>query len=383
MLLIGCNEPTSPSILSSISSAPAQTPLESSDPLPNISKTTIPAQTISETPAPQGLETIASTPKSQAVHLFLSPVPKLGETGELTIKWTRYTDYLDYGQPRAGLAHARAWVEFGWTDIHGSFSEAKKTQQVPASEVVVNGDSTWEGKAGSQFEFKCKIKFPREGIWVVSGIFTGEGWSSTESGFICVALADGMAMDYYGKDFKSGPLAYLSYFTYGGVNYPLEVLLTEDRPVLMDLDIDKAPKVGEEAIITCTINSLYDVDDFKTQISFDHRTADTIQVQIPGDDFLVDGNLRWQGDLKKGSPITLRATIKFPEEGDWNIGIRGNSLEREKQLKDGYGNVMRVSIAADRGCFGWPDRPTPAGGFKYVPVYPRVKPPPPYSSSSK
>jgi hypothetical protein len=34
----------------------------------------------------------------------------------------------------------------------------------------------------------------------------------------------------------------------------------------MELDVDKAPRVGENVTVTCAINSLHDVADYKAQI---------------------------------------------------------------------------------------------------------------------
>jgi hypothetical protein len=332
---------------------------------------TTPASSISDTP-----EVYTYTKKSRVIRISLSGVPKPGETADLTVNIDT-SEAGGFGQPKEGLAKASAQVGFGWTNIHGSYSEAEHGQAIPPDEVVVSGNSTWQGDALEKalHTFTCKIRFPREGIWTISGTFAADGWTRLEGADpIYVAVADGTAMFYYSKDFKSGPLAYLSCFPYGGVsNYPLEVLLTEDNPVRMKLDISRAPRVGEEAVMTCTVNSLHAVNNFKVTPFFDRRTADTIYYHMPGDDLIRNGALSWYGDLKPGVPLVLSAALKFPQEGEWRIQITGKSLPPGRVYIDGgYQDYLDITINNTRSYYGWPDRPEPQGGYKYIystPVY--------------
>jgi hypothetical protein len=71
---------------------------------------------------------------SEGMTLSLSPVPKLGETAELTFYPTAM-----YIEDPEGLAKAQVWVEFYYANTRGSYSEAKYAVPIPLEEVLVSG----------------------------------------------------------------------------------------------------------------------------------------------------------------------------------------------------------------------------------------------------
>jgi len=79
-------------------------------------------------------------------------------------------------------AKASARLGFGWANIRGSYAEAEHGQAIPPDEVVISGNATWQGDALEKgvHTFTCKIRFPREGIWTIGGVFTANGWTSLE-----------------------------------------------------------------------------------------------------------------------------------------------------------------------------------------------------------
>ena len=124
------------------------------------------------------------------------------------------------------------------------------------------------------------------------------------------------------------------------------------NPVIQELDISKAPTVGEETILTCNIYSLYDVSDFSTQITFRKRTVGNKTRKVSGDNLLVDGVLNWTGNVSKDVPSQFSATIKFPEEGDWQIHVQGNYPTSEKYA---FSDEMHLHVSHDLSYFGWKD----------------------------
>ncbi len=53
-------------------------------------------------------------------------------------------------------------------------------------------------------------------------------------------------------------------------------------------------------------------------VNFDAENA-TARIILPNGFELVDGDLEWQGDIIRGTPVTIKATIRAIKTGDWNI----------------------------------------------------------------
>lgn len=102
----------------------------------------------------------------------------MGETAELTFTVRIQTlDIGTLGVSESSLKKSRAWVDFYRTNIQGSYSEAKHTVLIPLKEVVVSGETTWEGNAlFGYIELHSRIQLPQEGLWKIEGCFSGEGW---------------------------------------------------------------------------------------------------------------------------------------------------------------------------------------------------------------
>jgi hypothetical protein len=296
------------------------------------------------------------------ISLSLSPAPKLGETAELTYIVNIRDDALGYfGQ---SLANAKAWIDFEWTNIQGSYTEAKHSIQIPLSETAVSGNMTWQGNALANRNFKaidCQIRLPREGVWKINShlsVFSGNTWKQIHSGGLQVGVAEGTATIITGsREFYSSQLGYMGNYPYG--NVPDRVLNETSDPILLVLDISKAPKVGEEAILTCRITSLHDVSDLPTKIDFSKWQQATKRTPIPGTDLLVKGDLDWRGSLKSGQPVEFSATIKFPEEGDWLVHGQGNILTTNIG-NNAFSDEIRMTFTGDRGSYGWKTYPQPS-----------------------
>ncbi len=304
------------------------------------------------------LTTIPITQTTQASYsagLFIKPVPKIGETTELTFSFQIFDP--DYVEINKGLEDSQAWIEFWWTNPWGSYLEAKQAVRIPVEEVVISGDTTWEGnyKEKGHLELHCIVQLPREGIWRIEGYFTGEGWKKPICGYREVVVSKDIAAQLNSDELKSSPLAYLTNFDYGFLkdSRKLDYLTEDTRPESIELDISKAPKVREEVTLTCTVASLHDVANWSMQIDFYRRLADNSLVKVQGTELLVKGELQWQGDLKQTEPTVFSTTIKFPEDGDWEIDVNGNSLQSIENQKAGAADYFQITISSAISYYGW------------------------------
>jgi len=309
----------------------------------------IPSANITNSTPPTSITPPEPTKGPYYFQLKLSPVPDLVHPGELTVTLNVH----QMGQWE-GLKHSRIYLEFYWTNIHGSYREAGRAELVPVEEVLVSGKSTWEGDAFNipSITTRSQIVLPREGVWKIRAILKGEGVGTSRD--IKVAVADGTSAIMRTKEFESGPLAYLGYFSYGAMGEPV---LDELQTFIIGLDISKAPNVGEEVTITYYIESSIEIADFFTEYQIYKRTGGLVPVPI--ETIYSGGELTWNGTLKPGERVTVKTIIKLPETGEWLISTYGNSQVNEKAHKYGYSSYVNVSITDTMNFFGWKPEPKP------------------------
>jgi hypothetical protein len=201
-------------------------------------------------------------------------------------------------------------------------------------------------------------------VWEITGYFTGEGKDPTASlgkqerpltDSLRIVVGKDAAAAWGSRELSTGPLSYLRNFSYGQTTGQADkpVLSETLYPIAPRLDISKAPRVGEETVLSCKIYSLDNVNDFSTQIIF-RKTIDGGRFEgISGDKLLVNGSLEWQGDLNKDQPRQFSSTIKFPEAGQWLIHVQGESPAVKKA---GIANEIRLTVGKNKSFFGWEKR---------------------------
>jgi hypothetical protein len=311
----------------------------------SISSMTSPATTFTES-SPPTTSIDTELPYRIDSILTISTAPKLGESADLTFT----VDVIKLDEqlhPKAGLAKSKAWIDFYWTNIHGSYSEAYSSVQIPLDEVEASSSLSWNGSYNKGFTLKGKFQLPKEGIWNIRGHFVGEGWSYGTGAEVEVAVADGTAAIMNSEGFKSSPIAYLGDFTYGRGGGPIIPDMT--YPLTLGLDISKAPRVGEEVILSCRVNSLIDVSDFSIQWSF-YKGKE----KVPEANLLTSKDLGWKTDIKKGEPVIFSTAIKFPTDGDWQIFAGGKSGTK---FITGAGDNLKFTITSTRSYFVWIETP--------------------------
>lgn len=251
------------------------------------------------------------------------------------------------------LMKSRVWIDVYRTNLKGSYSEAKYSVKVPIDEILVSGDTSWQGDAsGGGVELHCKINLKQEGLWKIVGSLSGTSWTLTR--YTKYVLLDGISSkyDYYNPDSKSGQLGYLADFNYGDYGHPsLDEVTT---PVIVEADISKAPKAGEEVTVTASIISLHDVPDFSAYFNFTNKSA---RQRIPALDIVVSGQTNWTGDLKANQVTKFSGNINLPHTGEWDILVIGNSLQNELNNKSGYAESIPITITPDKSFFGWAGHP--------------------------
>jgi hypothetical protein len=267
------------------------------------------------------------------------------------------TNDPEFYQTSPGTDNAQAWLEFWWTNTNGSYLEAKQAVQIPLSEVVISGDTTWQGnyKEKGHIELHCTIQLPKEGVWRIEGYFTGEGWKEPIYTYREFASSKNTAVMMHSNELKASSLAYLDNFNYGVLKdkRKIDYLSEQFDPVILELDISKAPKAGEEVTLTCTIASLHDVPDYSLAFTFYQRLPDNNLIQVPGSNLLVKGELQWHGNLKQAEPTVFTATIKFLEEGDFEIYAGGISPTNINNQKGEDADILDITIKSTTNFYGW------------------------------
>jgi len=118
-------------------------------------------------------------------------------------------------------------------------------------------------------------------------------------------------------------------------------------PISVDLEMEKAPRLEEAVTLTCTVKS----------IGYD-GPASTASIELPEGAVLVNGDLKWEGDLKADIPIQFTATIKFVKEGYWKIKAVANRVVNEYSIWGDMDSIF-LRVTEESGEFGWFDRDDP------------------------
>jgi hypothetical protein len=360
VFLISCNN-TSSSI--SVGTTSTTTFITSSSPSETASSSTTTTSSPTSTSPDTSSSTVVDLP-AITLQLTLSNAPKLGETAEMEFILQTNSHAIEDFPP--GLEKAHAWIEFYWTNINGSYSEAVRANSVPSGEVLISGELDWEGNYNIEqsLNLYSQIQLPREGIWQIKGFLSGEGWKNPREVFKFVAVADGTAAFLHMQELKSSPLAYLGNFTYGGfLDFPYfpyigyqQIFLNEFQKVWIEADISRLPLVDEQVTLTCSIISSKDIPDFSAEVKFRKE----MELFGPVSGVLVNGELKWSGDLKAYEPVQWSAVISFKEEGHWEIYLGGNSLENTQNHIGGVANNIEITIGSMKSYFGWPEPQPPS-----------------------
>lgn len=257
-----------------------------------------------------------------SLELKLDKAPRLNEP--VTLTCIRLTETRDAGK------HEKITLEFERVDPK-TYSVIK----VPAQDMLIGGNLNWEGDmAGEPLEFSATLKFHYEGNW---GIYA----RSTER------PQDGYAI-FLNVTEDSGPFGWPE--DYRPRTSPSPDNSTERSPITVELDIPKPPRLNEPVQLTWSLNSIRDVDGVIAKIEFWHLEG-TKGTNVPVEDMLIEGNLTWNGSLKKDSPLNFSATIKFPLEGDWDIRAHGDSYIEQQPINSTY--PLFLHIDKDKSRWGW------------------------------
>lgn len=271
---------------------------------------------------------------------------------ETSAKWEK----LNQGSKANTLTEAKAWLEVKWAGIDGSYSEARSYSNVPIEEILVSGETRWEGNARQHrtIDLSPEIRLPRDGVWLFQGYFSGRDWSERET--LCyeivIAVVDGVAVNYrYGLE--GSALSYLQWFDYGTSS---KVPVSESRPIHVELDISKLPRAGEEVVLTYRVSSpFFSIKDFYMRTLIVKKEDKPIT--IPSSDVLISGELNWTTDIAKGEVIERTAIIKLPETGEWVIQASG-SYPGQKSGLSGTTDDIKITINDEKSYYGWEERRT-------------------------
>jgi hypothetical protein len=207
--------------------------------------------------------------------------------------------------------------------------------KVPAQEVLVGGNLNWEGDiTGEPLDFSATLKFPYEGNWA---IYAQSTLDPMDKASIFLNIAEDSSSFGWPPDYRPH-------------TEPYPYSPTEYSPITVELDIPKPPRLNEPVQLTWSLNSIRDVDGVTGRVEFGHLEGIT-GANVPAEDMLIDGDLTWQGSLKKNDTLHFSATIKFPLEGDWAIRAHGDSYVEEQPINST--SPLFLHIDKDKSRWGW------------------------------
>jgi hypothetical protein len=213
--------------------------------------------------------------------------------------------------------------------------KTRHMSDVPLQEILVGSSLNWEGHmTGEPMQFSATIKFPYEGCWSINARSTKYYFDSS---MIVVQVAEDGSTFGCQKD----------YAPYVG-SYPDTP--SEQHPITVELDILKPPRLNEPFQITWGISTIRDIPEASGEVKFYHMEG-TEEVSVPAEEVLIEGDITWQGSLKKDSPLHFTATVKLPKEGDWRIHAIG--IDHAQLVPRNANFSLFLHTAKDKGRWGW------------------------------
>ena len=136
-------------------------------------------------------------------------------------------------------------------------------------------------------------------------------------------------------------------------------------PITVRLILSKAPKLGEPVDLTFIVSSILDAP------------GATATILLPDGAIVMDGDLEWVGDLGAKEPLTLRASMKFVDEGNWTIEAKAL---RELETGDVWGDAAYIYlyVTEEAGHVGFSTETPPRSSDQEAPTPPT---PPPVDAS--
>ncbi|MBN1191539.1 MAG: hypothetical protein JXA46_17415 [Dehalococcoidales bacterium] len=296
-------------------------------------------------------------------ELKISRAPAVGETAELTfvynrpyyspkpitktwLQFERYEPdvYYPLGKSQNEMDRkintlAKSDKDSGTYFYLSKAIENQPETKVDEKEVVASGETSWEGEAmkyGGRVELSSQVCFPEEGEWIITAIVGfGDGTHLSLGGNIRLTV---------GKD--SGEFGWPEDYSSHGF-----VEANPDLPLGICINTTRTPLLDEEMPLDITLYSIEDLE--KASFSLNFGKMEGYKSTYPSrGEIIVNSKGTWEGNIKKGLPIQLFYSIKFPEEGDWAISFltRASPDSREYPML-----TITIHIGKDKSWFGWPE----------------------------
>jgi len=281
------------------------------------------------------------------LELKLNKAPRLNEP--VTITCIRQTsDFVKPGQEKKvsdNIAFKKAASDNNTYDltyekitlqIERLDLKTRSLEDVPLKDVLVGNSLNWEADmSGEPLEFSATIKFPYEGCWNICARST---YNPRDSDCVAVQVTEDSSMSGCQKDYRPN------------TSHSFPITPGEQTPLAVDLDIPKPPRLDEPVQLTWSLNSIRDIDGVISEVKF-YRMEGTHRVRVPVENLLIEGDLTWKGAIKKDSPINFSATVRFPQEGDWEILAIADSYAEQQPINSA--SVLYLHIDKDKSRWGW------------------------------
>jgi hypothetical protein len=113
-----------------------------------------------------------------------------------------------------------------------------------------------------------------------------------------------------------------------------------NSPITVNLEISKAPRLNETAIIKLLIHSAVNADNTEGAI------------ELPDAAIKIEGDIYWKGNLAQGVNVELVSKIKFVKEGNWEIkGYAKHEINKENYWGDV--DYIYLNVTEASGSFGY------------------------------
>jgi hypothetical protein len=210
-------------------------------------------------------------------------------------------------------------------------------ENIPLQDLLASGSLNWEAPMkGQTMQFSAIIKFTHESCWIISARST---YSPGDSSTIIIQVTESGSTIGCREDYRPST----SYCTPGKPD--------EKLPVMALLDITKPPRLNEPVQVMLNVSTIRDIAEASSEFRI-YRMQGTDRVEVPLDKITVSGNLTWKGAIKKDMPFQLAATVKFPDEGDWEFHARiKDPISKSSQHSS---SVLYFHVGKDNSRWGWP-----------------------------
>lgn len=125
-------------------------------------------------------------------------------------------------------------------------------------------------------------------------------------------------------------------------------------PLVIKLDMAKAPQVDQEVEVTLEVRAYRDAP------------GASAEIVLPPQARLISGDLKWQGDVRVDAPARLTIRLAFAQAGEYVIEATARRVIDADMIWGDQDSIF-LTVKRDSGSFGWESAGTPQLSASPVP----------------